>query len=151
MIVGSRAFFEGMTGFSPKDIDILELVENPTSFKDVRQLKGKGKCVFQWRKMTSNEFIDVTLTRGLPMEIGKFLVPEFATTIGLTIEDLRRLQPMIDRIDAAHAYEKVIYDAYLYNNAFTLTSGQRCAAFEEYKKNGVDSHPLLLTNICLAT
>ena len=134
MIVGSRAFFEGMQGFCPKDTDILELVDNPTGFKDVRQFKGKGKCVFQWRRMSAGEFIQVTMTRNLPMEIGKFLVPEFADAIGFTIEDLKRLQPMVDRLDDAHRYEKIIFDAYLYNNAFTLTSEQRSMAFDEYLK-----------------
>lgn len=58
MIVGSRAFFEGLEGFTPKDIDILELVDNPTGFKDVRQFKFRDKCVFQWRRMPIEEFIE---------------------------------------------------------------------------------------------
>lgn len=134
MIIGARAFFEGMEGFSPKDIDILELVDNPTGFKDVRQFKGKGKCVFQWRNMSSKEFIDVTLKRDVPMEIGKFLVPEFAATIGLTTEELRRLQPLVDKLDNAHKYEKIIYEEYLKNNLFTMSDKQRGKAFKEYLK-----------------
>ena len=47
MIVGSTAFFKNMKGFNPKDTDVLELVDNPTSFKNQRQFKFKNKCVFQ--------------------------------------------------------------------------------------------------------
>lgn len=134
MIVGSRAFFEGLKGFTPKDIDILELVDNPTGFKDVRQFKLRDKCVFQWRRMPIEEFIEVTLKRGFPMEIGKFLVPEFALTMGLTIDLLKKLQPMVDNLDEAHKYEKAIYDSYLENGGFFLAEEQRTKAFVEYLK-----------------
>ena len=134
MLVGSNVFFKDIEGFTSKDTDILEFVDNPTDFKNVRQFKFPDKCVFQWRRMSAGEFIQVTMTRNLPMEIGKFLVPEFADAIGFTIEDLKRLQPMVDRLDDAHRYEKIIFDAYLYNNAFTLTSEQRDMAFDEYLK-----------------
>ena len=134
MIVGSRAFFEGLEGFTPKDKDILELVDNPTGFKDVRQFKFKDKCVFQWRRMPIEEFIEVTLKRGFPMEIGKFLVPEFALTLGLTIDLLKKLQPMVDNLDEAHKYEKIIYESYLSNGSFDLSEEQRKKSYVEYLK-----------------
>ena len=51
MLVGSNVFFKDIEGFTSKDIDILEFVDNPTDFKNVRQFKFPDKCVFQWRKM----------------------------------------------------------------------------------------------------
>ena len=98
MLVGSNVFFRKIEGFTSKDTDILELVDNPIGFKNVRQIKFKNKCVFQWRKMPINELIDMTLSRNFPMEIGKFLVPEFIELFNLSISDLKKLQPLVDGI-----------------------------------------------------
>lgn len=50
MIIGSTYFFKDIEGFKPKDIDTLELVDNPKDFKYSYQLTGHGKCVFKWKK-----------------------------------------------------------------------------------------------------
>lgn len=134
MLVGSRAFFEGLDGFQSKDTDILELVDNPTGFKYQRQFKFKDKCVFQWRKMEIKEFIKITLLNNTPMEIGKFLVPEFIKEYNLSIDDLKQLQPLVDKLDDKHKYEKVIYDSYLENNEFRLTEEQLNKAYNIYIK-----------------
>lgn len=132
MLVGSNVFFKDIEGFTSKDIDILEFVDNPTDFKNVRQFKFPDKCVFQWRKMPINELIDITLSRNFPMEIGKFLVPEFIKEFKLSIDDLKRLRPIITKLDDKHKYEEVIYNAYIENNDFILTDKQRQNAFETY-------------------
>ncbi len=132
MLVGSNVFFKDIEGFTSKDIDILEFVDNPTDFKNVRQFKFPDKCVFQWRKMPINELIDITLSRNFPMEIGKFLVPEFIKEFKLSIDDLKRLKPIITKLDDKHKYEEVIYNAYIENNDFILTDKQRQNAFETY-------------------
>lgn len=134
MLVGSRAFFEGLDGFQSKDTDILELVDKPTGFKYQRQFKFKDKCVFQWRKMEIKEFIKITLLNNTPMEIGKFLVPEFIKEYNLSIDDLKQLQPLVDKLDDKHKYEKVIYDSYLENNEFRLTEEQLNKAYNIYIK-----------------
>ena len=134
MLVGSNAFFKDIEGFTSKDIDILEFVDNPTDFKNVRQFKFPHKCVFQWRKMPVNELIDITLFRNFPMEIGKFLVPEFIKEFKLSIDDLKRLEPIIAKLDDKHKYEEVIYNAYLENNDFVLTDEQRQKAYKMYNK-----------------
>lgn len=134
MLVGSRAFFEGLDGFQSKDTDILELVDNPTGFKYQRQFKFKDKCVFQWRKMEIKEFIKITLLNNTPMEIGKFLVPEFIKEYNLSIDDLKQLQPLVDKLDDKHKYEKVIYDSYIENNEFCLTEEQLNKAYNIYIK-----------------
>lgn len=55
------------------------------------------------------------------MQLGKFLVPTFIEAIGFTIDDLKKLQPLLDNLDDKHKYEKVIYNTYIQNNDFTLT------------------------------
>lgn len=134
MLVGSNVFFKNIEGFTSKDIDILELVDNPTGFKNVRQFKFSDKCVFQWRKMPINELIDITLSRNFPMEIGKFLVPEFIYEFNLTINDLKRLYPLVIKLDDLHKYEEVIYDSYIENNGFYLTENQLQKAYKIYLK-----------------
>ena len=141
MLVGSNVFFKDIEGFTSKDTDILEFVDNPTDFKNVRQFKFPNKCVFQWRKMSINELIDMTLSRNFPMEIGKFLVPEFIKEFKLSIDDLKRLEPIIAKLDDKHKYEEVIYNSYIKNNAFYLTDKQLKNAYKIYLKyrNGNDN------------
>ena len=134
MLVGSNAFFKDIEGFTSKDIDILEFVDDPKDFKNVRQFKFPNKCVFQWRKMPIDELIDITLFRNFPMEIGKFLVPEFIKEFKLSMDDLKRLEPIIAKLDDKHKYEEVIYNAYLENNDFVLTDEQRQEAYRVYNK-----------------
>ena len=134
MIVGSNAFFKNIKGFKSKDVDVLELVDNPTNFRISRQFKFPNKCVFQWKRMTPEEFIKVTLNNNIPMEIGKFLVPEFIKEIGFTIKHLKQLEPLIHKLDDSHKYEKIIYDSYLENQNFLLTDKQLDYAYEVYLK-----------------
>ena len=134
MLVGSNVFFKDIEGFTSKDTDILEFVDNPTDFKNVRQFKFPDKCVFQWRKMSIDKLIDITLSRNFPMEIGKFLVPEFIKEFKLSIDDLKRLEPIIAKLDDKHKYEEVIYNSYIKNNDFTLTDEQLNEAYKIYLK-----------------
>ena len=134
MLIGSKYFFKDIEGFSSKDIDTLELVDDPLTFKISYQLSGKGKCVFKWKRMTPKEFISVSLKRNCPMELGKFLVREFCEEIGFTISDLKALRSLRDSLDDKHKYEAVIYDSYIENNGFILTDEQLQKAYNEYKK-----------------
>jgi hypothetical protein len=134
MLVGSNVFFKGIVGFTSKDIDILELVDIPTSFRIVRQIKFPTKCVFQWKRMSPREFIITTLRRNIPMEIGKFLVPEFCEEIGFTIEHLKQLKPLVEKLDEKHKYEEVIFNSYIKNGKFVLESEQLMESYELYKQ-----------------
>lgn len=131
--IGSRAFFEGLPGFHPKDSDTLVLQTEPQGYRHVRQLHTAGRCIYYWRRMTAREYIDYALQRGPAMQIGKFLVPEFAKEVSMEVSDLVRLRPLVDRLDKSHAYERIIYEAYIANGSFTLTKEQRLAAFKEYQ------------------
>lgn len=133
-LVGSKYFFSCYEDFVPHDIDEVELLDNP-DFQHMRQITGRGHCYFQLRRYkTAQDYIDWAVKCRCGMTIGKFLVPEFAAEIGLSIEDLKQLLPLIERLDERHTYEKIIYDAYLINNAFILTNEQRLAAYQDYKR-----------------
>ena len=131
-LVGSRYFFENEPDFNSKDYDYVTLVDNPVTFKDYRQLTGLGHCLFDWRRMSAEEFVDFTLNYCHPMTIGKFLVPEFAREIGLTLDLLKKLQPKVNQLNKSHRYEKIIFESYLENGEFELTEEQRHRAYVEY-------------------
>lgn len=133
--VGSQAFFSGFPDFTPGDIDEVEFEENPKLYHNFMQFRNRAKnrCFFLWRKMTPDEFVEYTLHTKLPMELGKFLVPEVAEYLGFTIEHLKQLESVSRRFDAKHQYEKIVYDSYIENGGFFLTDEQREAAYNEYK------------------
>ena len=117
-LVGSNVFFRGwFNDFVSKDVDTVILEDNPNGYENVRQFHFKDRCIFQWRRMEKDEFIDLSLERGLGMELGKFLVPEFARELG-----------------EKHLYEKVIYDAYIENGCWGLTDEQRIEAYRIYNE-----------------
>lgn len=140
ILVGSAAFFSDYPDFKPHDLDYISVVEeNPFPFMGEKVwsrliVQGNGQDLVYVKKQPKEKLLEqqVSMT-DLPMNVGKFLVPAFINLIGLTIEDLPRLQPLIDQLDARHEYEKIIYDAYLYNGNFTLTQQQRDAAYNSYK------------------
>jgi len=134
--IGSAAFFEGCPGFVPGDIDEIQFEENPKLFKNFMQLRKKDRtrCFFVWRKMSPEEFIEYALNSPLPMEAGKFLVPEIADYLGFKLEHLKMLEPVFDKMDERHDYEKIIFRSYLENGAFYLTDEQRDEAFQEYNR-----------------
>ena len=70
MLIGSKYFFKDIEGFSSKDIDYLELIENPSSFNISYQLSGKGKCIFKWKKMSAKEFIQISLHTEMVKQFG---------------------------------------------------------------------------------
>ena len=88
--------------------------------------------------MPINELIDITLFRNFPMEIGKFLVPEFIKEFKLSIDDLKKLEPIVAKLDDKHKYEEVIFRSYLENNDFVLTDEQREEAFRIYNNSRHD-------------
>ena len=133
-LVGSRYFFDNIPEFKPHDSDYVMLEENPTEYNIYFHIIGHNECRIKWKWMSCDNFIDYTNNHGLPMQVGKFLVPEFNEKIGLTIDDLNKLRPSFDLLDEKHKYEKVIFDFYLENGGFFLTDKQRMKAFEEYKK-----------------
>ena len=133
-LMGSRYFFGCFIDFKSHDTDYIILEDNPKDYKNVKNIRGQGQDIFYWRKMQPSEFIEVTLSSGTPMQIGKFLIPEVVNELKFTIEDLKLLEPLVRQLDEKHLYEKIIYYSYIKNNQFSLTSEQITHAYKIYKK-----------------
>lgn len=134
-IIGSNYFFRGYPGFHPHDKDYLILEENPKDYKNNMSIRGQGLDYIYWRKMSPREFINRTLITKLPMQVGKFLIPEVCKEIGFTLDNLKELKPVIDKLDDKHKYEQIIYESYIENNDFVLTQEQRDRAYKCYKES----------------
>jgi hypothetical protein len=132
-LIGSRYFFSCYQDFKSKDLDELELVET-TDFQFMRQLTGREKCLFQLKQQPNVDiYINYALS-DVAMAVGKFLIPEFCETINFKIEDLPKLQQLIENLDPKHKYEQIIFESYLVNGSFSLTDDQRLRAYESYKE-----------------
>jgi hypothetical protein len=131
---GSSAFFDCYPDFNPGDIDILIIMDDLPEGDNVFHLFDGKKDNLLLRKMTKEGYIRDALDSGVPMRLGKFLVPEFASFIKMDIQDLKRLEPLTRELDEKHTYEKIIYDAYIQNDGWWLTEDQRMAAYSEYRR-----------------
>lgn len=133
LLMGSNYFFSDYDDFKSTDIDKIDIIET-NEFKEKRIIRGQGKDYFYLKKKPKEDLIQDALNSELAMVVGKFLIPEFNKLIGFTIEDLPKVQQLIDRLDDKHSYEKIIYEAYLENKSFTLTQEQRLRAYIKYKE-----------------
>lgn len=135
--VGSTYFFSQYPDFKARDIDEVVFEDQPKLYKNVLQFRKRDRthCLFKWRLMTADEFVEYTLNSKLPMELGKFLVPEVCEHLGFTLDHLEKLSSVADRLDAKHAYEKIIFNSYLENGNFILTDEQRYSAYVEYLRS----------------
>ena len=87
------------------------------------------------RHESKDTYIEHALMSHVGMVLGKFLVPEVCKELGVTIEDLPKLEPLLARLDDRHKYEEIIFRSYLENGSFTLTDEQRLTAYESYKQS----------------
>lgn len=135
MKIGSQVFFSQYSDYKPHDEDFIEFVDNPTIFKNFINIKGKGKDIFIYRNMSSEEFKQIELKhcKDLPMAAGKFLVPALMNHFKYTINDLKEFEFAFNNLDNKHQYEKYIYDCYIKNNGFYLLKEQLDKAYNIYK------------------
>lgn len=141
ILVGSRAFFNGMKGFKSKDRDYLILVGQPQGFEWRREQSVRGICTFEYKLDTPTKMVAKTLEKGDPLLIGKFLVPEVAKAIGAIVDDILPLESLLPKLDDKHQYEAVIFNAIKTNGSFTLTDEQRQEAFKAYMSARKDNQP----------
>lgn len=132
--VGSSVFFTGMPGFEPKDNDKVCLLDLPVFGDRIMNIRKNGEDLFFLHDCGKEGLIAQCLREDNPMGAGKFLVPEFAEHVGMTVDDLISLKSLFDRMDERHLYEQKIYTSYLENRSFTLTDEQREDAYEMYLK-----------------
>ena len=135
--IGSQVFFKEYSDYQSHDKDYIEFQDEPKLFKTFMNARGKGTDIFFYKTMPKQEFIDYELEhcKKTPMAAGKFLVPELCEYINITIDDLKLFDESFKNMDDRHGYEKMIYEAYVENNAFTLTDEQRDNAYKKYKEN----------------
>ena len=134
--IGSTVFFSSFSDFKSKDVDELCIISKPINNKNTGFcIKANKKDFILYPQLTKDEFIDIDLKVNDALKIGKYLVPEFIEYIGLTIDDLHKLKPLVDKLDSKHIYEKSIYNDYISNNSFNLTDKQLETAYNIYKNN----------------
>lgn len=133
-IIGSRAFFSEMSDYQSKDVDKLAIIDSPAFGTNIMNIRKDGNDTFFMYNYGKDKLIDICLEKNIPMAAGKFLVPEFAKYINLTIDDLKKLIPLFNKIDLKHSYEKIILNSYIANNDFILTDEQLNESYEIYKK-----------------
>jgi hypothetical protein len=137
IITGSRAFFDGMEGFTPHDTDAIKIVdEKDVNFLFRRRLYDRedGCDTFYVVRQPKQQYLRWAAKFASGATLGQFLTPEFCREFGITVSDLEHLRPMTERIDKRHKYLTIIYDAYIANKNMSLTDEQRQAAYEEYQK-----------------
>ena len=135
--IGSGVFFHNYLDYAPHDTDKLCIMDSfPIKGTNVLNLRNEElrEDVFFFRNMDKDGFMADALKTGVVMRVGKFLVPEFAEHLKMTISDLKKLEEKFNQLDNKHQYEKVIYDAYIENNGFFLTEEQRDRAYKKYKE-----------------
>lgn len=132
--IGSMYFFNCYDDYIPKDEDILLILSNPINGNKSYLIKKDNKDIIMYPNLSKEEFINVDLNINDPMKVGKYLIPEFVEYIKFTIDDLIKIEALINNLDDKHKYQKIIYDAYIENNSFYLTNEQRLIAYNEYKK-----------------
>ena len=130
-IVGSSAFFKNIQDFNPKDLDVLFILDCPIFGYNVSRIRKDNNDKFMLYNSGKDNLIEMIND---PLQVGKFLVQDFVNYIKLEINDLKKLNHWFDKLDEKHKYEKIIYDAYIQNNAFYLTDDQLLKAYNIYKK-----------------
>ena len=139
--IGSAPFFESYSDYKPHDTDYMVFVDEVTKvLKIVVTEDNKREDWFYYKKgITKEELIEYELEhcKQKPCHAGKFLIPDVVEYFGITLDDLRQFEEFFENLDFKHTYEKIIYDAYIENNAFTLTQEQRDAAYNDYKEKRI--------------
>lgn len=136
ILVGSRAFFDGLPNFKPHDSDYVEFYDHcEVSFTYKNVIKEGRDCLFQLVRRPKQERIDYALAHERPFSLCMFLVPRVCEEFDMNLQDLEQLRPMRETLNPRHLYLGVIYDYYMENGSMTLTDDQRQHAFVEYLRN----------------
>ena len=132
ILVGSNAFFKDFKDFKSKDKDYLVFIDNPVDFKIRKEIYLRGIDMFYYKRLSPIEMINYTLESNDPLLIGKFLVPEVAEELKLSVTDILPLEPMLSKLDERHQYQVIIFNHIKNNNSFILTEDQLDEAYQFY-------------------
>lgn len=130
-ITGSTAFFDKIEGFVSKDIDIIYL-DKLSRIGMCKLISYPTHCSFQYADLPKEKIIKYVLKHNIVGASVGFLVPDYAKHLNLTIDDIKTVYPLLEQLDEKHYYAKIIADAYVENNDFTLTEDQLLAAYNSY-------------------
>lgn len=130
---GSEVFFKKMPKYKSHDKDKICVIDYPLFGEQTVEMNKDYVDSFFIYNYGKDKLIDICIKENVPMRAGKFLNPDFAKYLDLTIEDLVKLKPLFYNMDDKHIYEKMIYDYYIQNNGFWLTDEQLEQAYKEYK------------------
>ena len=133
--VGSRAFFGGIADFASKDHDYVVLVDQPQGFNYRRECSLRGVDTFEYKRMSAADLVAKTLEYADALAVGKFLVKGFADAIGLTTDQLQQLQPLVEKLDEKHQYERIIFDAIISAGSWDLSDETLQAAYASYTES----------------
>lgn len=134
ILIGSSYFFSQYQDYISHDIDVILFREMPETikFQCIQQYHPRKDIFVFNKKLSKKDHLDIALN-GEGLVLGKFLVPEFCEKIDFTIDDLKKLRPLLKKLKEKHYYESLIFESYLQNNAFKLTEAQRANAYNLYK------------------
>ena len=137
--IGSTPFFKDYPDYVPHDTDYMVFVDEVGSKVlkiHITEDKQREDLFYYKNGITKQELIEYELIhcQDKPCHAGKFLIPEVVEYFGITLDDLKQFERFFDNLDEKHLYEKIIYDAYIENNDFTLTQEQRDEAYNNYKE-----------------
>lgn len=130
-VVGSSNFFKELDDYVLTDVDELHIIDCPVFGEKTLIIHKDNRDIFLMYNSVKNDLINNIYD---PLQVGKFLVPEFAKYIDLTIEDLKKLEQWFDKLDNKHSYEKLIYEYYIKNNDFFLSEEQLKKVYIKYKE-----------------
>lgn len=143
-LIGSKAIFAGYKEFDDitTDTDILIIDENPSDYDFEHQYHDPDDDTIhyiRWKNMSKEDLLFFhTHNCYMGTFIQKFLVPEYAEWIGLTIEELKSMERLLKYMDDKHEYEKIVFHAYIENNGFFLTPEQKEEAYQVYKSKRIE-------------
>ena len=132
ILVGSRAFFSGLEGFKSDNRNFVKLVTNSAPLRIESKLSIHGNIFYRLLREPAAVMVQKALESGNGLLLGNFLVPAFAKEIGLTIDDLKKLQPLASKLNDKHKYQAGILSHYIANGSFSLTDEQRAEAYNAY-------------------
>lgn len=139
-LIGSKAIFSGYKNFDDitTDTDILIIDDEPIDYDIETQYHDSNDDTIhyiRWKNMSKDELLFYHVHNVyMGTFIQKFLVPEYAEYLNLTIDELKSMERLLEFMDSKHEYEKVVFHAYVENNGFFLTPEQKEEAFQVYKK-----------------
>ncbi|MBR2249505.1 MAG: hypothetical protein IJ844_03185 [Prevotella sp.] len=131
--VGSRAFFSGISSFHTTGRDTLRLVSSKRQTQWREEHTHRQHHTFSYIASSPAEMIQQTISSGDARLVGKFLVPQVAAALNLTVDDILPLEAMLDSLGPRYEYEAVIFRAIINNRSFDLTEAQRMEAYQVYQ------------------